>query len=170
MSKEPKKPQTGDKKVFFEKENSDSVKQNAEPVKNTESRKKKNDFLEGLEESVKGLWYMSETDAEITVFRGKRTAVVSLDELKRQAGISADENGEERDFQEFFTNLTEIQDWFESGEKETALKFLTLEKILEDNLKELKVFKIGRTEIDIYVVGLDAQSILTGIKTRAVET
>jgi hypothetical protein len=32
------------------------------------------------------------------------------------------------------------------------------------------VFKVGRVELDIYVVGLDENGNLMGIKTKAVET
>jgi len=45
-----------------------------------------------------------------------------------------------------------------------------LKILLEKKLKELKVFKIGKIQLDIYVVGLDAESNLTGIQTKAVET
>ena len=39
-----------------------------------------------------------------------------------------------------------------------------------DLMKDLKVFKVGQIELDIYVVGLDSQGVLTGITTKAVET
>jgi hypothetical protein len=66
--------------------------------------------------------------------------------------------------------LTEIQDWFGDEEKETAQKFARLRELLEKNLRDLKVFKVGKIQLDVYVVGLDAESKLTGIKTKAVET
>ncbi len=44
------------------------------------------------------------------------------------------------------------------------------EELLENNLKGLKVFKIGKIQLDVYVVGIDAEGKLTGIKTNAVET
>ncbi len=40
----------------------------------------------------------------------------------------------------------------------------------EKNLRDLKVFKIGKIQIDVYVVGLDAEDNLLGIETKAVET
>jgi hypothetical protein len=42
--------------------------------------------------------------------------------------------------------------------------------LLEENLADLTVFRIGSIRIDIYVVGLDADGNLAGIKTKAVET
>ena len=63
-----------------------------------------------------------------------------------------------------------MQDWFGDEETATANKFAELKKLLEDNLRYLKVFKIGKIELDIYIVGLDVESNLIGIKTKAVET
>lgn len=92
------------------------------------------------------------------------------DSLAGQLNLSDETNIEERDFAEFFKNLTEIQDWYGEEEKETAEKFSTVQHLLEKNLRNLAVFKVGQIEIDIYAVGLDNQDVLTGIKTQAVET
>jgi len=117
-----------------------------------------------------GLYYISETDAEIFPFTGTKTDAVTKENLLSQTGNKPDAPVEERDFTDFFTRLTKIQDWFGDEEKQTAAKYARLKELLERNLKELKVFKVGRIEIDIYVVGLDAQGNLAGIKTKAVET
>ena len=127
-------------------------------------------FIEELERSVKDLWYISETDSEVKVFTGKKADTVTKEILTAQINISGETNIEERNCADFFKNLTAIQDWYGDEEKETAEKFSTVEKLLEENLKDLKVFKVGQIELDIYVVGLDSQSVLTGITTKAVET
>ena len=62
------------------------------------------------------------------------------------------------------------QDWYGAEEKHNAERFARLQNLLEENLRDLKVFKIGRIEIDVYVVGLDQNNELIGIKTKAVET
>ncbi len=134
-------------------------------------RKKLPDTFEGrIERIVKGLYYTSETDAEIEPFVGEKAEFVNQEIIILQTGAAADSKIEERNFDEFFSRLTEIQDWFGDEEKKISAKFLQLEKILKAQLKELNVFKIGQIELDIYVVGLDSNSILTGIKTKSVET
>jgi hypothetical protein len=45
-----------------------------------------------------------------------------------------------------------------------------LRQFLEQNLTDLKVFRIGRIRLDVYVVGLDSEGNLAGVKTVAVET
>ena len=77
---------------------------------------------------------------------------------------------EEISLEDFFSRVTKIEDWFGDEEKETAQKFSDLQKLFKENLKEIKVFRVGQVEIDVYVVGVDADGNLTGVKTTVVET
>jgi Nuclease A inhibitor-like protein len=123
-----------------------------------------------IEKIARGLYYISETDAEISPFRGTKAVGVTKEILLSQTGNAPDAPVEERNFEDFFKRLTKIEDWFGDEENKSAAKFRKLKELLERNLKDLKVFKVGRIEIDIYVVGLDKEGNLAGIKTKAVET
>jgi hypothetical protein len=131
---------------------------------------KKNYLVERIRKLSENLYYISETDAEILPFAGKQAKAVTREEILRQTGNSPDAPVEERDFAEVFKRLTKIQDWFGEEETATAERFAVLQKFLEKNLKDLKIFKIGKVELDVYFVGLDERGVLTGIKTKAVET
>jgi hypothetical protein len=130
----------------------------------------KNDFAEKIKKIVGGLYFMSETEAEIQNFTGEKAEQVSKEEILSQTKNASDAPVEEKDFAELFERLTKIQDWFEDEEKQAAAKFSELGDLLRKNLKNLKVFKIGEIELDVYIVGLDAEGRLAGIKTKAVET
>lgn len=130
----------------------------------------KNKLFEQIKQISEGLYYISETDAEIKPFAGEKAEAVSKEEILRQTGKEKDTSIEERDFTEFFAYLTEIQDWFGDEEKETAERFGKLKDLLEKNLKDLKVFKVGEIELDIYIVGLNEENRLMGVQTKAVET
>ena len=123
-----------------------------------------------LKKATENLYYMSETDAEIIPFIGQPASAVTKDEVLRQTGKSPDTTVEERDFGQIFERLTKIQDWFGEEETATAEKFAALRKLLLENLKDLKVFKVGQIELEIYFVGLDESGKLVGVKTKAVET
>ena len=136
-----------------------------------QNRKIKNsDLAEEIKKAAEGLYYISETDAEILPFIGEQAKAVTKEEIIRQTKSAVDSPVEERDFAEFFARLTEIQDWFGDEEKETVQKFVRLKELLGKNLKELKVFKIGKIQLNVYIVGLDDESKLIGVKTKAVET
>ncbi len=123
-----------------------------------------------IKKASEGLIFISETDAEILPFFGGQAQAVTKVEILSQTKSAADAPVEERDFKEFFARLTEIQDWFGDEEKAIAQKFADLKDVLERNLRNLEVFKIGKIQLDVYVVGLDAENNLLGIKTKAVET
>jgi hypothetical protein len=130
----------------------------------------KNSLAKQIEEITADLYYISETDALISPFVGQQAQTVSQEAILEQTENASDSPVEERDFTEFFARLIEIQDWFGDEERKTAEKYLLLKKLLEKNLRDLKVYKIGKVQIDIYIVGLDVENRLMGIKTKAAET
>ncbi|MGI8670231.1 MAG: nuclease A inhibitor family protein [Aridibacter sp.] len=156
------------KKVKDKKKGNEKTELNDKFTK--EEKIDKPDFIQELKKTTDGLIYISETDSEIFPFIGGKSETVNIESLLKQINAASDIKVKEITFEDFFENLITIQDWFEEEEKETAEKFLKLKKLLEENLKDLKVFKIGKIEIEIYVVGLDEENNMLGIKTEAVET
>jgi hypothetical protein len=132
--------------------------------------KPKADLAEQIKKAAQGLWYMSETDAEIFPFTGSKADSVTKETLLKQLGRSNETPIEERDFEQMFARFIKIEDWFGDEEKATAEKFAALKSLLEKNLTNLKVFKVGKINLDVYFVGLDAEGNLAGIQTKAVET
>ena len=131
---------------------------------------KKGSFADAVAKACEGLYYVSETDAEILPFFGGKGAGSLLETIVRALGVNNDTAVEERSFSELFSRLTKIQDWFTEIETKKVKRFLKLQKLLEENLDDLTVVRTGRVRIDIYVVGIDGEGSLAGIKTKAVET
>jgi hypothetical protein len=101
-----------------------------------------------LEKATNGLLYASESDYPFEIV--ENSAPENL------------QNSKEIEFEHFFKNLTAEQDWF--GEE------AALQKLLKENLTDLKVFKIGETDIEIYILGKTKSGAFMGLKTRSVET
>ena len=127
-------------------------------------------LLSDIENANKDLFYTSETDAKILLFVGSQADAVTKENLLIQTKNESNPKVEEKDFTDFFDQLTKIQDWFGDEEKEIAAKFSALRDLLKNNLKDLKVFKVGKINLDIYVIGLNTEGVLTGVQTKAVET
>lgn len=123
-----------------------------------------------IAKAAAGLTYLSETDADITAFNGEKADAVTKENLLLQIGKANDLKVEEKGFNEFFQPLVEIKDWYGDDERKMTEKFLALKNLLQQNLIEKKVFRLGKKEIEIYVVGLDRESVLRGVQTKAVET
>ena len=128
------------------------------------------DLLKEIKKTASGLYYISETDSEILPFAGGKAEAVTKETIILQTKSASNARVEERNFEEFFSSLTKIQDWFGDEEKKSARKFSALKQLLQEKLKDLKVFKIGEIEVDIYAVGIDSEGFLKGIKTKSVET
>ncbi len=131
---------------------------------------KKEGFDDAIGKGCEGLFYISETDAEVQPFFGGRVADGIKESLMETLGPETNTAAIEQPFEEFFSRLTKIQSWFTPVETERVERFLKLQKLLADNLKDLTVLRIGRIRIDIYVVGIDESGKLAGIRTKAVET
>jgi len=127
-------------------------------------------FASRLERACDGLIFISETDAPVKLFAGSTADVVTPKTILGQTGRSPNEPIEERDFDEFFEPLTMIREWYDEEENARAKKFLELYLLLKEFLHDRKVFRIGRIRLDIYAVGLNEESRLTGVSTFAVET
>lgn len=136
------------------------------PVANMDMVPSSNRFAD----AANGLFYISETDAEILPFNGGEAKSVTAAEILRQTARAADGPVEEIDPSAFFERLTTIKDWFGEPEKARAARFAVLFTELKSGLTDLHVFRIGQIRIDIYIVGLDADGRLAGVQTMAVET
>lgn len=127
-------------------------------------------FFSKLRAACDGLIYTSETDSPVAAFAGSKTSVINRESILRQAGRKSEEQIEEIGFAEFFDRLTVEKHWFGAREISMAQKFFELEKLFEENLHDNKVFRVGRIQLDIYVVGIDKTGQLIGVTTKAVET
>ena len=138
--------------------------------KNRKKEQKAQILLKQISEIVEKLTYLSETDAEIIPFSGFQTDTVTKEILLKQIGKEETVKIEETGFTDFFAPLIRKQKWFGEEEQKQTEKFIRLKELLQENLINKKVFRIGKKDIEIYVVGLDKDYILCGIKTRSVET
>jgi Nuclease A inhibitor-like protein len=123
-----------------------------------------------VDKAIEGLFYVSETDSPFYFFQFGECKTVNPKIIRECLNLDNSISVEERSFDEFFSRLVHEKDWFGEREKSIAAKFSTLKLLLKKNLTEVKVFRIGRIQIDIYVAGLDLENRLTGIKTKSVET
>jgi hypothetical protein len=116
------------------------------------------DVLKILKKASAGLTYPSETDApfEPFVWEGKGTA---RDQVAARAGKG--KPIEEVAIDAFFKELEESDD---------AERFKQLRKVLEEQLQGLKVFRVGKIRIDVYLIGQAKSGKWAGLHTVSVET
>ena len=125
---------------------------------------------ERIARAAKGLIFISETDAPMEPFRWKKANEVTAGVVREMTGIDADSPAEEADADDFFSKLTVKKEWFGEREIERAERFAELYTELRSDLRDLRMFRFGRVQVSIYIVGIDAEGYLAGVMTKAVET
>lgn len=115
-----------------------------------------------------GLVYVSETDSNVQAFSAGpvtnddiSAAITQLDQREPVEEISPED---------FLGQLSTVQDWYGNEEKKRAERFARLKEMLMENLRGLKVLKVGHIQKTIYVAGVSSNNNLLGIKMDAVET
>jgi hypothetical protein len=126
-------------------------------------------LLETLSEAARGLTYMSETDHPVEVFNWGRTEPTP-EFLRVQAGVDADAPVGTQTPAEFFRAATSEPDWKGPDEITLARRFQALLRLLEENLSELNVFRVGALNTHVYVAGRSGSDAWLGVSTRVVET
>jgi hypothetical protein len=137
-----------------------------------EMKEESSALMEALKAATDGLRYASESDAPLEpfVWEDEGDPEPSPDVVFKKAGLPADAPVRKMSLAAFFKPMTQEQDWFRDREKATAERFRSLETLLKSRLHEIKAYKIGKTEADVYVVGKAPGVGLAGAKTKVVET
>lgn len=77
---------------------------------------------------------------------------------------------EEKPESEFWAPVTTHEDWYGEDEKARTATFERLKQLLETRLTNRQFFRVGESEVDLYLLGCQADGERVGIKTKAVET
>ena len=127
-----------------------------------------------LRAASEGLLYMSESDHPFTPVYWPRELLpceeITADSVKKLAGVDRAKRAATQDVDDFFRPLVVEEDWYEDEDREFARRYQRLKETLEDQLTDLRVFKFGAIEKDVFVVGRTPEGGIGGLRTRAIET
>jgi hypothetical protein len=120
-----------------------------------------------LKKATRDLLYPSESDEPFRVFHWKgRHDPLTSEELLKITKQDPDTPVEEISLDDFFSELTEEQ----GLDEEDARKFQNLRKVIEEQLTDVRVFRVGEVKIDVSIVGKTKDGDWAGVKTSSVET
>ena|ERR1044071_182304 len=126
-------------------------------------------LIEELREATRGLLVMSESDYPLEVF--KWGAAEPTDEfLRGLTNESPDAQVETRSAAVFFRVAVSEPQWKNAEQLAEARRFQKLLRLLEQNLADLKAYRVGSVNIPVYVAGRSASGNWLGVSTRVVET
>jgi nuclease A inhibitor-like protein len=126
-------------------------------------------LIEELREATRDLTFMSESDYPFEVFNWG-AAEPTHEFLRGLTGEAADTPVETTTAADFFRVGASEADWKNELQLAAARKFQTLLRLLEQNLTDLKAFRVGAINIPVYLAGRAASGNWLGVSTRVVET
>jgi hypothetical protein len=125
-----------------------------------------------LRQAADGLLMMSETDAPFEFYHEENSKEEELNQatVLKMAGMPADYPLQVVELEHFFRNMTHPS--AESGEdgRQQARRFEQLQKKLRELLQDVKVYRIGETQIMVLILGRTPAGEIAGLKTMLVET
>ncbi|GEO07342.1 sugar-non-specific nuclease inhibitor NuiA-like protein [Adhaeribacter aerolatus] len=129
-------------------------------------------FMKNLQERCEGLFYLSESEypLEPIILEVSDTAAVTNADVLKLAGQPEDAPVEVVDLPYFLRNQTADVPDPDEFIQTMVQRFRDLQAFLLAQLQEVKVYRIGRREIQVYALGKLNQSQLAGFKTTSVET
>jgi hypothetical protein len=129
---------------------------------------------EQLEAAAAGLVYSSESDRPFEFFSlplpPGDDGALTAERFARLVGAPIDAPTGERTLDAFFARHLERSDPYDAEAQRLRPRYERLKKTLSELLRDVRVFRVGRTEVRCYVVGRDAAGGLAGLTTVAVET
>ena len=127
-------------------------------------------LLADLKAATDGLLFMSETDAPLEPVRLAVGGEPTPEVLRQLSGVSFDTPVEVQAFDEFFAPAVSEPAWKSAHQISTARRFQAVVQLLQDNLTDLRVLRVGRINMDVYVLGRASSGNWLGLRTRVVET
>ncbi|MCY7285122.1 MAG: nuclease A inhibitor family protein [Cyanobacteria bacterium CAN_BIN43] len=124
---------------------------------------------ETLMKASKNLLMSSESDYPFEFFHWEAQADLTTEKLLELAGYPQDTPVEVVELDYLFRNVAQEKEWQDEAEKINVSSFQTLVKTLKESLRDIKVYRVGTINIDVYIVG-KADGNLTGLSTKLVET
>ena len=130
------------------------------------------ELLTTLGAAASGLLFPSESDYPLTPYRwvGTDGAEPSPAALIQAEGRKADTPVETRTVRALFEPLFVLQADATEEEKADVARYRALVDLLEAELRDLRVYRVGAVEIDVYVLGRHPSGEWLGLKTRVIET
>jgi Nuclease A inhibitor-like protein len=123
------------------------------------------EIIDRLQQTTVDLLWVSESDYpfQIVVWSDKEINLMLFPDRP-------DEDTKVISLDDFFAPVLKVEDWYEAEELANVDRYKLLLETIRSNLTELKVFRIGSIEIDIYIVGKTPSGDVIGLKTTIIET
>ncbi|MGD1807614.1 nuclease A inhibitor family protein [Dapis sp. BLCC M126] len=130
------------------------------------------EIFERLHEAAKDLLWTSESDYpfESLIWEFGEKILLDNEVVLKITKHSLDTPIKVIEFDTFFQGTVTHQDWHNSEEADTVNRYQELVRIMKQDLSNLKVYKVGEIEINVYIIGKTDTGDYAGLATVSIET
>ena len=125
------------------------------------------EITDRLTKLADGLLFPSESDFPLEPFVWE-SATISPRTILTRSQKPLDTPIEAIALEDFFAPVVTDEDWFEDEDRQVAQRFRDLQTAIA-TLENVQVFRLGKIEIDVYIVGAIGPDLI-GLKTTVIET
>ena len=126
-------------------------------------------ITETLTQASQGLLMPSESEYPFEVFTWKDVVELTSEKILELTNYPPETLIEEVELDYFFRNVATEKDWHDKIQKENVAKFQNLLQVIKDNLADIRVYRIGTIEVNVYIVGKTNDGV-AGLATKVIET
>jgi Nuclease A inhibitor-like protein len=123
------------------------------------------EIIDLLKQTTIDLLWVSESDYPFQIVTWSDKVIDS-----RLFPTCPDEDIEVISLDDFFAPALRVEDWYEAEELATVDRYKLLLQTIDSSLAEIRVFRLGEIEIDLYIVGKTPDGDVIGLQTTIVET
>jgi hypothetical protein len=127
-------------------------------------------LLADLARATDGLLFMSESDHPFAPVRWSGATELTPAALRHLTGHDEAAPVETQSVADFFHVAAAEPAWKPAPALETARRYQQLLRLLDEQLTDVRVYRIGHISLDVYIIGRSAAGNWLGLSTHIVET
>lgn len=128
------------------------------------------DALALITKAAEGLLFSSESDYPLTPFVWADPAPLTPPGLRRLAGLPEDAPVAQVEVDAFLAPMLHAREGASPEALARAARYRTLSDLLHKHLAAPTVYKLGRVEMPVFIVGRLPNGSMVGLRTTVVET
>ncbi len=128
------------------------------------------ELVEQLATACLGLVWSSESDFPWQVICRSDTNSLDSRVLLQHYNYAPETKIETTTLESFLAPATQVQKWHNQSERNQTHRYQLLQKLLQENLSEVRVYLVGEVTIDVYILGIYCDRLVVGLSTKIVAT
>lgn len=122
-----------------------------------------------LSQASEGLLWLSESDYPFKTIYFDNAENLDA-KLREVTNCSLETKIEVEEPEKFFSQVVKEEDWYNEEEMAECKRYQALTNLLQTHLTDIKVYRVGETEVNCYILGQTESGAIIGLSTISVET